>query len=729
MPNSLWIIIVAVMFEGMPLAKESKVPFSGQSQMANSSKECAVCHIRWVKGFNVNSENKNNSANNERQAASPDMCLSCHDGSVVDSRFKVWLTDNHVTGLRPSNRVQIPKEVFPLDKDGKLTCASCHTAHAIKDDANLESAIFLREPNINSSLCIKCHSSYNKENPGHHPVGKMDFKIPEKLIKAGGITNAEQNQMYCETCHAPHGAKFPRMLILPASELCTSCHKSKSEELTADWSFTIHQIGKYNEGFYPSQKIVKNGALFGPNNELTCVSCHQMHGQGDNKASFYLRFPKKELCTECHQDKQKIFGGEHDPAKIKWKGKPLVTSGNLCVDCHPVHRKKPDITNKKDAVFKIVEKVSCETCHNKNGPGKLAENIHVKKKVKDANLNLPLAKAEKKGEIKCISCHEIHKSDKGSKLLRTPRDSSQLCMECHKEKQKLFGSKHDLRVSAPLQPNKQGEKPMTSGPCGQCHLIHGPAQTKGGWAFEPDINKNKNKGLCIGCHDSIMKHSEKEISIHGAIEKAESCAACHDPHNGELAIFLKQPVSNSCFECHAEPIARKTGDTIPNIKGEIFGSKSIHKPVEKGNCQGCHRGHKSPNPKLLTEKYPIFDYVPFSLENYSLCLQECHSPKILTEEIVDTTTQFRDGNINLHYIHVNQKKSRTCKLCHAAHASDISHLLQQGVSFGPRNWKMKLTYVPKNNGGSCTSACHKEKTYNRVEQQNDFKRLPDVEAK
>ena len=59
-------------------------PSSGRQVMPNSSKECAICHIRWVQAFDRSDIQKDQMQDVlERQAGSGDMCLSCHDGSVV----------------------------------------------------------------------------------------------------------------------------------------------------------------------------------------------------------------------------------------------------------------------------------------------------------------------------------------------------------------------------------------------------------------------------------------------------------------------------------------------------------------------------------------------------------------------------------------------------------------------------------------------------------------------
>ena len=75
----------------------------GQEVVSNSSKECAICHIRWIQALERPADKEELMEDVlEHQAGSGDMCLSCHDGSVTDSRFKVWSTRHHTTDSVPS---------------------------------------------------------------------------------------------------------------------------------------------------------------------------------------------------------------------------------------------------------------------------------------------------------------------------------------------------------------------------------------------------------------------------------------------------------------------------------------------------------------------------------------------------------------------------------------------------------------------------------------------------
>ena len=52
-------------------------------------------------------------------------------------------------------------------------------------------------------------------------------------------------------------------------------------------------------------------------------------------------------------------------------------------------------------------------------------------------------------------------------------------------------------------------------------------------------------------------------------------------------------------------------------------------------------------------------------------------------------TSFRDGDVNLHYLHVNKaKRGRTCRACHSTHASKHNVIIRDSVPFG--RWELPI---------------------------------------
>ena len=72
----------------------------------------------------------------------------------------------------------------------------------------------------------------------------------------------------------------------------------------------------------------------------------------------------------------------------------------------------------------------------------------------------------------------------------------------------------------------------------------------------------------------------------------------------------------------------------------------------------------------MIEAYPPEFYAAFDNERYALCF-ECHLPDMVRSRAGTGVTGFRDGDLNLHYLHVtNPKNGRSCRACHATHGSD-----------------------------------------------------------
>jgi predicted CXXCH cytochrome family protein len=248
----------------------------------------------------------------ERQAGSGDMCLSCHDGSVVDSRFKVWSTRHHTTDAVPSPAVTIPTETFPLDDQGRMTCATCHTAHAVAGNSDLRTVIFLRQPNIDSSLCLACHPQHAQKSDRQHPLGRRDSPVPKVILDAGGKTSPDGHMVFCQTCHEPHGARNAWMLVLPPSELCIACHTDKAPEVSPPAGAPVHRIGHTYTGFKPPASLLEEKATFGPNGELGCLSCHRLHDASGAKPLLIRKNENSTLCLECHETEKAILGSPHD---------------------------------------------------------------------------------------------------------------------------------------------------------------------------------------------------------------------------------------------------------------------------------------------------------------------------------------------------------------------------------------------------------------------------------
>ncbi|WP_456387071.1 cytochrome c3 family protein [Desulfolithobacter sp.] len=72
------------------------------------------------------------------------VCRACHE--------QYWHGVSHPINVSPSRNVKIP-ENYPVLSDGRITCMSCHEAHASQNEARIRRA-------SKRDLCIDCHRNY-----------------------------------------------------------------------------------------------------------------------------------------------------------------------------------------------------------------------------------------------------------------------------------------------------------------------------------------------------------------------------------------------------------------------------------------------------------------------------------------------------------------------------------------------------------------------------------------
>jgi len=379
------------------------------------------------------------------------------------------------------------------------------------------------------------------------------------------------------------------------------------------------------------------------------------------------------------------------------KAKIIHPAAESCGDCHlAVAVPHPQ---KGKRTFKFAEQGAglCRMCHTA-GPAK--------KYVHD-----PV----KSGE--CTSCHDPHESGE-AKLLVQPKEG--LCATCHSELTKF----------------KFMHGPAAVGDCGACHVPHD--------SDNKALLVKKGNDLCFTCHGAIQDEMKKKV-VHDAVQ--EGCTSCHNPHGSSFGKLLSAEGEKLCFQCHSgigEKIGKsktvhapaKTGKACASCHaphasdGEklIQGSEKdlclgchknilkknqtvLHGPIKEGKCTPCHDPHGAPNARLLAKAFPTDVYVPYTDNVYPLCFS-CHNRDLLRFPDTSFATGFRDGDKNLHFLHVNKKeKGRNCKACHDMHASEFPKLIPDKVLFG--KWDLPLKYIKTETGGSCAPGCHRKYNYDR----------------
>jgi predicted CXXCH cytochrome family protein len=148
------------------------------------------------------------------------------------------------------------------------------------------------------------------------------------------------------------------------------------------------------------------------------------------------------------------------------------------------------------------------------------------------------------------------------------------------------------------------------------------------------------------------------------------------------------------------------------MKEKILSSQYLHGPVAEGDCVACHNPHATDYAKHLVNYFPDEFYFSYKIEYYAMCFG-CHNKEVATEEFTETLTDFRNGELNLHFMHVNREKGRSCKACHEMHAGNQEKHIAREVPYGKINWMLPIKYTKTETGGTCEVGCHKIKNYDR----------------
>lgn len=427
---------------------------------------------------------------------------------------------------------------------------------------------------------------------------------------------------------------------------------------------------------------------------MDCKECHRFRrGTYD----FSRNVPAASDCTtaKCHGNKmateQYVHGPVgagvciscHNPHGSFRKNQLARDDRSLCMVCHEAKAEE----FKKKVVHPPVEE-GCSTCHEphqsplkfqlrgkKGGAvSSLCFNCH------DQNIFSKKFQHGPVGAGDCIACHNAHASDI-EKLLIAPKAEGEICFQCHADRRDSFNMK---QVHAPVKED-----------CGLCHDPHSSDH-------KMQLIKPQNV-LCKECHEKKSPKLFEQIASakfkHAPVAEGR-CADCHRPHSSNYKPLLADTMEKLCFQCHTE------------LGEEVVAAQFRHGPVKTGDCTACHNMiHGSTFVKLLGREFPMNFYDAYSPTKYDLCFG-CHNKDIAKRQTTTELTNFRDGEYNLHFLHVNKKKGRTCTACHGAHASSQAKHVREEVPFG--EWSYPIQYTKSKDGGTCVVGCHAPKTYDRV---------------
>ncbi|GMU82902.1 MAG: hypothetical protein AMXMBFR47_27730 [Planctomycetota bacterium] len=613
--------VARVEFEGFQRPAPSPRPqapkLSGQQDQS-----CTVCHIDWLPPFSEERDSplmpRPVGRRDEPPASSEAICFSCHDGSVADSRYRVWDEHGHQTGIVPPADITVP-QFLPL-VDGKLACRTCHSAHTTDAPrGDFRKAVMLRVPNQASELCASCHVDKTRGPMlGTHPTGGMPWLVPQALIDAGAKVGPNPRELTCQVCHTPHGASNDHLLVLgvTSNQLCVTCHDQLRPGMFRDGSHAEHPL----EAMVNAEQraaVEDMGTRLSPEGKLICLSCHKLHHGKADRFLLAKDLRDGQMCLQCHSDRASIAGTSHDlrtnhPTERNRVGM-TPDEGGPCSACHLFHRyaRAPNPTPQDTRGL-------CMTCHT---DGKCAGDKAI------GPVNHPGGQ--------CSMCHNPHNTDH-PKYMKEPTQT--LCTTCHSDMAMVRGSAHDRTTAADwaCAPNA----PVDT--CLSCHKPHGDAltglfrlpggmtdlhgttqptatgsattQPVGGVLFGSIANPDD---VCIACHSNAAFDRSLELAAaHPQTLPADrqtgglpliidpethagriGCRTCHNPHAAGGQNFLRtastsQPTgldehggATLCIRCHS--------DLKTIFATEHAPEKLITHGLNSQSCMPCHRLHGS----------------------------------------------------------------------------------------------------------------------------------------
>jgi len=395
--------------------------------------------------------------------------------------------------------------------------------------------------------------------------------------------------------------------------------------------------------------IVDRRNMHEPVQARQCGSCHAP--ASDTEHAFRLTAPPGELCVGCH---------ELTPGKVQHQP---VADGN-CTGCHDAHG-----SEHRALLLEENTAALCRRCHEQEYQRR--QFVHG-----------PVAAGA------CRVCHDPH-SGAEDDLLVTRAD--RLCINCHRT----------LEARGPAA--RHLHKPMEEG-CTTCHNPHAS-----------DVRfqlHQENTDLCTGCHAGVGAFLEAASMVHGPVTDSTGCTNCHNPHFTLLPDLQKLPQPELCLKCHSQPVVTPQGRILPDMAALLRENPDHHGPIDDGNCTACHHPHGGDRFGFLYLEYPADFYAAYEPARYELCFS-CHLPDLVRDASGTGLTGFRDGDLNLHWMHVNQEKGRTCRACHEVHASKRPFHIRESVPFGPGGWMLEINFEQSADGGACLPGCHRPREYRR----------------
>lgn len=230
--------------------------------------QCAMCH--------VSIPDKNSAVQGLIFVDEIDiLCSKCHTINKQKS---------HPIKIRPNRNIPLQAH---LDKNGLITCTTCHDIHKEDKTLNKFELSGLLWGHVKArAFCALCHNKEALDATWRHQTAIPYAHSSGKLIQNSNGAVLDKFSTECLSCHDGTISKFPRV-----------------EVKQGVWQHEIgesHPIGiEYprSPDFRNPESLPKEIQLFG--GKVGCLSCHEIYGK-ENRM-MVMNNDRSRLCFACHR--------------------------------------------------------------------------------------------------------------------------------------------------------------------------------------------------------------------------------------------------------------------------------------------------------------------------------------------------------------------------------------------------------------------------------------------
>lgn len=239
--------------------------------------------------------------------------------------------------------------------------------------------------------------------------------------KNGGVHLADSK---CQSCHlsASVDAKQARLLVASQEKLCAECHP-KDVKMS------------HPSGFIPQRPLPDSFPLDWKG-ELTCTSCHQVHGEQPGLPRSLAK--GAQLCLACHDEQffDRLPEQKKGTAPLV-HGKPLpappvspanvVVLDELSLQCMECHDDKGGTAQNRVGLNTrgIMRHMTTSLSHPIGGSYAIVTQLGAYRPKESLSAKILL----QEGKVGCVSCHEQYGSKQHGRLIATQYES--ICHDCH----------------------------------------------------------------------------------------------------------------------------------------------------------------------------------------------------------------------------------------------------------------------------------------------------------